>query len=192
MSKIVLLNGPAGSGKDTIAQKMIAFGYEQCEFKESLFEIAYKVSGVCPFVWHSRYEDRVLKETPWEALGGLTQRELLIKISEEWVKPVFGEDHFGKLAEISAGGLIEKGYDVVFSDSGFQEESGALIDSFGTRNVILIRLIRDGYTFDGDSRSYIDPEYGQPYLELKLEEGNPDLAVDEIIRFIGRVDAGEA
>lgn len=190
--KVLLLNGPAGSGKDTIARILMTMGYEQAEFKNALFQIALSVSGVCPMKWIDRYENRNTKEQPWKILGGISQREFLIKISEEWVKPLLGEEHFGHLAVKEVLELFSKyDRDVVFSDSGFQSEMEPLIEQFGIDNVVLVRLNRDGYDFSGDSRSYLEPVEGQPFISVDLIDGDPEAAVYEIFTFVERLKEEE-
>lgn len=192
MNRVILLNGAPGSGKDTIAELLRMWhGFEQCEFKAPLFAIAGAASGICPLLWEQRYEDREMKEKPWDLLGGLSQREFMIKISEDWVKPVFGEEHFGILAARAAQQSMEEGNDVVFSDSGFPEEMEPLIDLFGVDDVLLVRLNREGYSFDNDSRDYITPVVGQHFLEISIREGDPDRAVLEILQWIERVQWGK-
>ena len=92
---VVLLNSPAGAGKDTIGAMLaeVLFG-DVCQFKDKLFEIAILAANVSETEWFLRYNQRELKEKPWDKLGGLTQREYLIRISEEWVKPTLGDDYF--------------------------------------------------------------------------------------------------
>lgn len=147
--KVIVLNGPPGSGKDTIASML---PLKHLEVKEPLFRQALALSCIDPDEWWNRYNDRELKELPWDKLGGLSIREFMIKISEEYVKPIFGEDFYG----IEAGRSATKSeIGAVFSDGGFQEEFDTICDYIGPENVLLVRLHRDGCTFEGDSRSYL-------------------------------------
>lgn len=161
--KIVLFNGPPGSGKDTAA--MIAENDFWCceimEFKQKLFSIALEISGMDYHVWFSIYNNRkdkgrANKETPLPELGGLSQRQFLIKISEEWVKPVFGERYFG---EAAAKAVAESSNILFFfSDSGFMEEVYPLFDLVGKYDVLLVKLYREGCSYEGDSRNYLPEE----------------------------------
>ena len=84
----------------------------------------------------------------------MTPRQLLILVSEDFVKPICGQNAFGVLATRR---LLLQDIDknTVFSDGGFVEEIKPLVDTFGKENVVVIRIHRKGCTFDGDSRSYI-------------------------------------
>jgi hypothetical protein len=168
--RIILLNGPPGSGKDTLAEELQDLNVAtHCCFKEKLFAIALEVSGISRGDWFYRYHSRVLKETPWDRLGGLSQRQFLIRISEEWVKPTFGEAYFGEQAVELVDSLVG---DIVFSDSGFQPEAKCLIDA--GFSVHVVRLYRDGCSFDGDSRSYLSPqELDASFHSFKVTDGDP-------------------
>lgn len=184
--KIIVLNGPPGCGKDTIATHIQnrLFDAEVVTFKDPMFNVAIAMLPMSEADFFERYNDRELKELPWDALGGLTCRQFMIKISEEWMKPLLGKDIFGRLA-VSA---VEKlGYGgttlCIFSDSGFQEEFTFLQDAFGKENVHLIRLEREGFDFTGDSRNYIAAE-GSPFTNISLIEDYPRLASLQIMEAI--------
>ena len=173
--RVIFLNGPPGSGKDTIGKMLSNQGYgELRSFKKRLIDIALLVSGVGAEAWHDRYENRELKETPWDALGGLSQREYLIRISEEWVKPTHGEDYFGKAALDSCWGHK----DYVFTDSGFKDEIIPFLDS--GFEVHIVRLHREGFNYTGDSRSYLSNVNGADCWDVTLVDGAPEMAVDII------------
>lgn len=152
----IILNGPPDSGKDSLAGLFkTAVPCAHLELKKSLFDIAISVSGISNSDWFLRYDNRKLKEEPWHLLGGLSQRQFLIKISEEWVKPVFGEDYFGKRSASSAKFFLEAGHNVIFTDGGFPEELAIMLEVLGEDNVLLVRLHREGRDFSNDSRNYL-------------------------------------
>lgn len=153
---IIILNGPAGCGKDTIGRLLVDHVEGRLgSFKEPMFNIALAASGIDESEWFNRYDDRELKELPWDKIGGLTQREFMIKISEEWIKPLFGKDHFGKVFSDS---ISKFGMHVV-TDGGFYEEVNKLADE--GHQVLIVRLHRDNLNFEGDSRSHLNPESGK-------------------------------
>lgn len=158
--KIIILNGAPSSGKDTIAGYLRdRLNFTQMEVKSELFDIATMLSGISSVDWFNRYDDREnnLKEVSWDRLGGLSQREFLIKISEDWMKPVFGKDVFAK--KLRDRIKSSDGKEFVISDSGFQKEVDILVDEFGEENVYLARLHRDGCAFSNDSRGYLNHKY---------------------------------
>jgi hypothetical protein len=135
------------------------------------------VDGMCQRVW--------LKDQPWYKLQGMSQREFLIWISEEVVKPRFGKQHFGQLLKRELDKSILYGT-YVCSDGGFTEElEPFIIDPEWT--VAIVRLHRTGCTFEGDSRNYIE------YLGINIPQidihNNGDIsnAVKEVSDFIKTV-----
>ncbi|UOW66321.1 ATPase [Aeromonas phage vB_AspA_Lolek] len=180
---IILLNGPAGSGKDTLAAMLLGQGNVQqvMQFKEPMFDIAMLASGINATTWWHHYNDRALKEAPCTRLGGLSFREFMIHISEKFIKPVFGDTYFGDqlaLKYINRGPHVT---DVAVSDSGFQSELDALNKAVGPTNVMVVRLNREGYTFKGDSRTYVTPQVGNHFIEVDLVDGYPSQAIGTIV-----------
>lgn len=151
MTKLFILNGPAGVGKDTIADIMVETGVakEKVSFKSPMFNVARGILSTDEFDWFiENYNNREEKENHQKILGGKSIREFMIWISESVMKPIFGDDVFGKRLSQSLGDGC-----YICADGGFASEIKPLIDT-GVE-VTLIRLHRAGYTFDGDSRSYI-------------------------------------
>jgi hypothetical protein len=175
--KVIILNGPPGSGKDTIAEELRAADFGHLRVKTKLFSQAIEMSRISFSEWFQRYNDRKLKETPWDRLGGLSQREFLIKISEEWVKPIFGKDYYGRVAGEAAADELLWDNSVVFSDGGFQEEFDTIKSIVGKENILLVRLYREGTSWDGDSRGYLK----NPDWEVDIENNG---SVQEVVEHI--------
>lgn len=148
--RIILFNGPPGCGKDTAAQAL-APEYTELKFAWHLKECVHKIFGLDgpPVAEYEKYKDDP------EFLGGnVTLRQAYIQLSEHFFKPLFGPRYFG---EIVARWIEERNLDkVTISDSGFAEEAQALVDTFGKENITLVRLHREGCTFEGDSRGYLE------------------------------------
>lgn len=182
MKTVIILNGAPGCGKDTIAKQMFhRFGLELCSMKEPMFNIARAMLGTSGYErFKSDYDDRTQKEKSQDYLGGKSPRDFFIWISEDVVKPLFGKQHFGKLASES---LQEKKSTAIFSDGGFPDEVRRLVeDGF---KVKLVRLHRKGFTFAGDSRDhiYIPELISWRYREydVPLISGDIDRAVYDIV-----------
>lgn len=162
---ILFINGPAGSGKDTIANHILKFKTfeyipikEKLSFKEPLIKLMldfFKIDiGLEEFM--NIYYTRETKELPTELLRVgdtiLSPRQALIHISENVIKPTFGKDTFGRLMKDYINVLGSPNY--VFSDSGFLHEMIPLVER---QDCYLARISREGTSFKNDSRSYIDP-----------------------------------
>lgn len=177
---VIILNGPKGIGKDTIGQILCErLKAEHLEFKDRLFELALDISGIGEGEWFDRYNTRELKEAPWDKLNGLTQREFLIRISEDWIKPTFGVRYFGDHAHAQVKNAHST---VVFTDGGFNDECWPLIED-KSLVVFCFHLKREGFEFDAtDSRTYIDCI--SRTVELKLTDGEPEEAANFICRYL--------
>lgn len=182
---IVILNGPPGCGKDTIAGIMNGnHGYSIRSFKEPMWAVAKSVLTPGEYeLFVKLYLNRNTKEKPQDFLGGMSPREFFIHISESWVKPTLGSNQFGKLAN---WGDIPRC--TVFPDGGFPVE----VNEFaGRKDVLLVRLHREGYDFSNDSREYIEdaPVHA---MDVLLLDGAPLVAVDQIIRTIQSLEELDA
>lgn len=154
--KFILLNGPPGSGKDTVASHLIPY----LKFTHLKFAAPIK-RMVAALLQCDQRTLEAIKDEPNRSLRFLNQdmirddtpRQLLIALSEELLKPRYGNSVFGNFlwteATKSANDLF------VVSDCGFQEEVNRLINSAGASNCVLLRLHREGKDFNNDSRSFL-------------------------------------
>lgn len=181
--KLIILNAPPRAGKDRTLEELLQLNpaIQHIEFKAKLFEIALVVSCLTESEWFERYnatdtDGKFMKDKPWDRLGGLSQREFLIKISEEWVKPVFGDDYFGQ----AVAATIKNYPAEIFcsTDGGFDSEVPASVDELGAQNVFVVQWGRDGCSFDNDSRDYLTEACGAGNI-IKLE--NNDRHIDDHI-----------
>lgn len=178
MLKVVVFNSPPRSGKNIAADHMCntintlgsnLIAYHKA-FKDELFKICANTLGVSVEEYQTDYDRQTPDKVWWmKDLVSIStsasmkvqgekklysQREFLIHMSENVIKPSFGKDAFGKAFVNS---LPEEGI-VFVSDSGFPEELQPVIDHVGAENVLVIRIQREGCSFEGDSRDYLTPE----------------------------------
>lgn len=189
---IIVLNGPPGSGKDTIGKLLAEHCYELGSFKVPMWEIAKASLGDEQYDWFVKdYNNRETKEQPQEYLGGLSPRQFFIHISEVWCKPVFGHEYFGErmLGAIRQFESQSK-YDVAITDGGFASELLPLLRAH--RRVLIVRMHRKGFSFAGDSRDYFrDDAYDHlpsllrpKFLDIELVDGDPEGAVSSILKAV--------
>ena len=153
-NEIVILNGPPGCGKDSMAGWFRRiYEFEHLAFKEPIFDAVLQLTGIPSQEWFERYDDRDLKEEPWDRINDMSCRDLMIHVSENVMKKIHGQDYFGKvMAE-----KIKKDKDYVFSDGGFIPEIKALKEAaYLTHELYVIRIFRQDCEFKGDSRSYVN------------------------------------
>jgi hypothetical protein len=212
MSKtIVLLSGPPNSGKGFLAEHLIKkLGGVEKEFKASLYQhtAAYfdmDLAGFKDLATHRILKEEVRTDLslPYgecvrlDKLRGrdhgqrlidvsrgissyrISPRDAMIYTSELIYKPCCGSDYFG----LQAASTMEEGNNFV-SDAGFAEEAEVQVTEFGVEDVLLVRIHREGTTFEGDSRDYLDLDYlGVSTLDV---DNNRDISevVSDIAEFM--------
>ena len=182
MKKVIILNAPPGAGKDTIGallEKTARQHVVTMSFKEPMFNIALAMLGKELYrQFLLAYNDREQKEKPQAFLNGKSPREFMIWISEDVIKPQFGEQYFGLQFAMKAR---EYPYDIICTDGGFPEEIKPLISA--GLDAHICRLHRAGFTFEGDSRDYIVLDNYHHRLhshDFILVDGDPMHTVNQI------------
>jgi len=186
--KIVLVNGPPRSGKDTVGAIIVKESpriVRCCKFATELKDrvhAAYRLFDKRtrkPIVTEALES---VKDHPQPFFLGKTPREIYIAFSEVFMKPLHGKDIFGRLLlgrlqyelECEGGLPPEKRTEViVITDSGFRKEVEMLSAHFGVHNCRLIQVHRHGCDFSGDSRGYLDvSDIGMEVHEVVNPEGD--------------------
>lgn len=148
MIRTIILNGPPNSGKDVLGRRLAnRFSFNRAEFKDELYTQSASYFKIHEDILIHLCTDRKTKEEPCELLHGLTPRGALIYVSEEIIKPLEGKAYFGaKLADKLTG-------TTVVTDGGFDAEVAPIIEA--SDYTLIVRIARDGCSFEGDSRGYI-------------------------------------
>lgn len=155
MNKVVFLNGPARSGKDTAAKLLIEeFGCRHYKISQPL-KTALGAFFSLSASDYARLFEGPDKDKAAPELYGDVPRQALISLSEEWAKRRYDNSVFGRLAVRHLRSPSDTPFTVI-SDSGFRTEAEVLVKWLGAKNCLLIQLSREGAIYDGDSRGYID------------------------------------
>lgn len=157
--KIVLFNGPPRSGKDVSAKMLEDLLWPRgipYKFAKPLKVTTHSLYGLYDLP-HDHFEDT--KDEPNDLFFGLSPRQAYIKVAQEMVKPVLGNDHWAKLLVNYIEPFYATPNVIVVSDCGFYEEIQPLKKVFGAENMIIVHMKRDGCNFKLDSRGYVtDPD----------------------------------
>lgn len=155
--KLILFNGPRHSGKDTASL------YCEAAFKAHHFKMSGPIKAAIKamFDFHDQEVEYLesIKVNPTFLLFEKSYVETQISFSEDWAKQLFGRYVFGDLAARHLRNALRENPAqqlYVCSDSGFETEALPVVDLFGRDNTLLVRICREGKTFAGDSRSYIE------------------------------------
>jgi hypothetical protein len=170
MGKIILLNGPPSSGKDTAAKHIRDWYHGQRDMSDQeqwnnrcaldrmsmpikrafagTMSLPIDADGNCQ-PWESKKEE-VIPEF------GISYRQWQIDFSESFLKK-YDEAIFGTLLSTRIERRFAKGIAnlVVIPDCGFKIEIETLYANFDPKDILLVRCHRNGFNFVGDSRSYV-------------------------------------
>ena len=167
MTTILIFNGPPGSGKDTAANYLRenAGGWKeirQLKFAEPIdrgIQGMFAYSSGYTHRWNKLRHDPELKNTePFLGNNGKTAREIMIGFSEQFAKPLLGQEIFGRLAAKRIPPARNYYYPVLYlvSDCGFQIEYDTFSRLVADRAKLhLINIEREGCNFAKDSREYV-------------------------------------
>lgn len=175
-TKVVILNGPPGCGKDTLGEIVMdtlkaQYSPEHIyhgQFKKILLEILSTTLRVSEVTLMHIYNNRELKETPLPIFGGHSIREAMISISEDYVKPIFGKDYIGRVELTNL--IIGKPKIAIYTDGGFIDEVRPLLNH-DSIELQIIQIHRDGCSFSSDSRGWLDGDEVKHCLHVAMNNG---------------------
>lgn len=155
--KVILLNGPPRCGKDTAGKAIVtALGGEVAKFADALKVATHALYGM---TWKAADAFEDTKEIPSGCFFGRSARAAYIEVSERMVKPVLGQEFFGRVLAQKLVQRRDAGCALVaVTDSGFAHEATPVVNAIGAKNVLLVRIHAEarGCSFRGDSRGYIE------------------------------------
>lgn len=154
--KVIAFNGPPGSGKDTLADSIVANYADALKFTlvTPALELLLQL--------HNIDLDHYLQHKE-------TYRPLLIKLSNG-IKKIYTESTAEPECSLYVNLLARKALTtncrfVVVSDLGFDGEYQALEDLI-PESLLLIRVHREGHNFLNDSRNYVYPDHAACTLDF--------------------------
>ena len=160
LKRVVLLNGPAGSGKDALAH-MLVDNLDFCHLKVTgnHKERVHALYGM-PDAGYDYFEGHKDEKRP--EFYGLTPRQAYIRVWEDYFKPMHGENF---LIDELISDIDNSEYErFVVSDIGFDRECKALINYYALDSGVF-KIMRPGIQYDmNDTRSYVSSSA----VELKV------------------------
>lgn len=166
--KLILFNGPPRSGKDTAASYAQAYCLRnrRVPYRRALasyfFDIMAPILAVPAAELIRTYEDE--KDT--KKYNGFSLRELIILFSRTFAWPTFGDNFLAvrtadqwlrPCLQRHDPGVTERLGPPVFiiSDLGRPSELLPFLPFFDPEDILIIRLYREGYSFENDCRQYV-------------------------------------
>lgn len=168
-TKVIVLVGPKGSGKDVVGEHLLSRRSDVVvrRFKEELLQDTIDYYNISEDWFYSVYDNRETKEVPLVELDGKSPREAVIFVSEEVMKPQYGQQYYGeRLLETldpDAVNIITDGGVANITEDGEEDwvELQPIVEAVGKDNILIVQLYRNECSFEGDSRRY----FGEPSLE---------------------------
>ena len=177
---VLILNAPPRAGKDSLAEYIRLNICKHIEnvvpsvssfkkYPSRIIDTLRDISGISKEEWEDRYYSD-LKDYPWVKLNGISQRQFIVKVCEELVKPVFGDSVFGNAAKHSIiskinTSLPSRSHSLLFvlTDGGFKEEVEPIIkagNSLGLFDVVIAQWYAEGvdYESNNDPRKKLSSE----------------------------------
>lgn len=163
--KIIITNGPPRSGKDTmcglIRESITGCDLIPLSYKKTLYVGVARRYGLSVEAVYQLNADTLIKDEPSDLFGGKSVRQALIYESEDVIKKKYGPQGVAiqtfKLLEEEYGVERLKNAVLYCSDGGFNSELFAAYDYFGigVEDVYILCMLREGCSFDGDSREFL-------------------------------------
>lgn len=172
LPKVVFFNGPPHCGKDTAVRFLLnkyaegpPYHARRLSFASPLKLAVHALFAIDnPPGWYEKNDPDYKSNPTHPDFYDQNPRQAYIDMSEKYAKVLYGDDFFGQIALKR----MQKQPHVklwLISDSGFQSEALPVVHRYGKRNVLIVRMTRQGCSFEGDSRSYWDLEDVQ-FLDL--------------------------
>lgn len=167
---VIMFNGPPRSGKDSACEIIMEHFPEvhYAYFKEVLYKECAKILGLDFNFWASVCQNGDLKDKPMLTMAAgetgavMTPRDILIYLAEKVLKPKYGKDFIARGTADTIAGLIQfqreqsnEAAVIVVPDLGFDYEIDTVRKMIPDAHVISVAVHRPGFTFEGDSRSYV-------------------------------------
>lgn len=175
--RLLLINGPDRSGKDTLADLLSVSLERQGEIvkivrlADPLKAAAAALHGLpIDFVWDERKED------PLDELNGKSPREVWVSLAEECIKPCWGPEFFAKttkniICRSAAAAEAGRPRTFIVPDVRFVSEMEALT-GIPESSTLLIRLASAGTDFTRQNETYQDIKGTEGCFFVIREEDN--------------------
>lgn len=165
MHVCILLNGPAGAGKDTVSSMMgkylteLGYNVNFQKFRSPMDAVFRNFFQIPESSYrHLVEKNKDLVPNPFLQRFGYqgSMRDLFISFSEEWAKEQFSRYIFADLALMRARAATNTADFIIFSDCRFEEEVMHFKQNIGLNRCHTYQIHRPGKTYDHDSGGYVE------------------------------------
>lgn len=147
---LVALTGPAGCGKSTVADLMVAEGWQRVKFASTLKNMCRAMGMTEQMIEGGQ------KEEPQAMLGGNTPRYIMQTLGTEWGRKIVHPDLWVRITKAEIQRNLDDGRNVVVDDCRFANEADC-IHSLG--GVVVGVSGRGGLVGRHESEAGLAPDY---------------------------------
>lgn len=117
MTRLIAFTGPAGCGKSTASDALVACGWQRVKFAGPLKDMMRALG------FTEAHIEGHLKEQPSDLLLGRTPRHAMQTLGTEWGRECIGPDFWTGLAARRIAAALNAGVSVVVDDCRFANEA---------------------------------------------------------------------
>lgn len=173
-NKLILLNGPRRVGKDSIAKELEkVFSSVIMHFAEPVKAGTHASFGLP----HPSDYYEAVKDEPNSDFFGFTPRQAWINHAEGYMRKLYGQDVYVKiLCNKLKTHMVGARRFVIVPDCRFSEEVYGMTSLFDMKDMLLVNVLREGYSFENDTGEYLNYEWLRRVV-ISNKENQLDLAV---------------
>lgn len=186
--KIILLNAPPRSGKDTIADFIAG---NDGTYTKMSFASPIKMAMASFFGLSNKQFEAVdgdAKDKELDIFFGKSFRQVCISFAEDHIRKEYGVDAFAK-ALYQRYVHKFRGKNIVIPDLGFPEELEYMIEKFGEENINIIYISREGRDWSNDSRDWVKAPKGVKTFFIENNQPKDKLYTESMMMF-GAIKTG--
>lgn len=186
MTKVIMMNAPAGAGKDFLSDRIIddllsqGIPARKLSLKDPGIEVLARFYELSPEAI-KHFFSREFKDIPNVIFGDKSPRQALVHVCENVIKPIFGKGFF--VQKVIESIWTTKDEVVIISDLGFEEEIINLEEeAIFADGYLLVRIhgYRNGNSIDfrkDELRKYL---YSDLFESVDIDNKYSDNGVSEV------------
>jgi hypothetical protein len=185
-----LINGPSGSGKDTIGTIAYKIWGNQVCLDYFARPIEAAIVGFFNLSTGEVEDLKANKTKQYDLLRGKCWREIFLSFAEDWAKDFFDRNVFGHMLATKHLALRNNKV-LIITDLGFSEEWEAILSAYPDVPKHILYVTRGDNSWKNDSRRWVTPNMPHTSSWIKNDSTLENLEMEvrnELKRFFSESD----